>query len=113
MMDKLAARVVWSIKATRSTVEQARKIYCHCQHCSPYLLYCVCVRARVCVYRDNSPLGNIIGLLVEYMLGAFILTLINDLGGCFLRSRSHLLVFIARHFPAYNSILLERSNKAF
>lgn len=27
MIDKLAARVVWSIKATRSTVEHARKIY--------------------------------------------------------------------------------------
>lgn len=27
MMDRLAARVVWSIRAMRSTVEQARKIY--------------------------------------------------------------------------------------
>jgi hypothetical protein len=27
MMDKLAARVVWSIKASRSTLEHARKIY--------------------------------------------------------------------------------------
>lgn len=27
MMSKLAARVVWSIKATKSTVEHARKIW--------------------------------------------------------------------------------------
>ena len=71
MIDKLAARVVWSIKATRSTVEHARKIYIG-QLCS------TTISVYMDTYRDDSPFGHIIGLFIENMHGRLIIILITS-----------------------------------
>lgn len=57
-MYKLAAKVVWSINARRSTLEQAKKIY--------WRQYIVVAAYLLCATnRNNCTLGDIICLLVE------------------------------------------------
>jgi hypothetical protein len=58
MIDKLAASVVWSINARRSTLEHARKIW-ELSLARPHLL------VTASTNRDDSTLRHIIGLLVE------------------------------------------------
>ena len=66
MMDKLAAKVVWSINATRSTVEQARKIWM--SPISHGFLPVFFFLSDMHTHRNDRTLGHIVGLLIEHWL---------------------------------------------
>lgn len=102
-MDKLAARVVWSIKAMRSTVEQARKI-CTISFAN--------MSGYVYTHCDNCSLGHIISLLVEHKSSiAIAIAILNRRLWLRISRRTRLLNFDFSH-DACLTVTLELSSDA-